>query len=210
MQEAYLGFSARDRIILRELSANSRTSLTRLAAAADCSVVTATKLLDRLVRRLDIRFTLEVDMDRLGLSDRHILIAKFEKMPSAAFLSDLFKDDRYAQDVYATKGDYHLLIFAAADTPINYIKWETDLAANLSDYSPYLRPSEFVFPQLGYVPLNDAFTDFIGKEMRADKRDRLILKVLNHNARMGYREIGKLTGINEDTIRYRVLSLIHI
>jgi DNA-binding Lrp family transcriptional regulator len=201
-------FTNRDRILLRELSTDSRASLTHLSKASDCSVVTATKLLERLVKRLDIRFTLEIDMDRLGLSDRHILTVRFGREPDEAFLTSLFKDDRYAQDVYLTRGGYQLLIFAAADTPINYIKWETDLAANLSDYAPELRPSEFVFPQLGYVPLNDSFTEFIGKEMRADKKDRQILRALNQNSRTGYRELGKQLGINEDTIRYRVFKLI--
>jgi DNA-binding Lrp family transcriptional regulator len=202
------GFTKRDRIILRELSNDARVSLTNLAKVSGCSVVTAAKLVERLASRLDMRFTLEIDMDRLGFPERHILILKFKKRPDDAFLQDFFKDDRYAQDVYITKGDFDLLVFAAADTPINYIKWETDLAANLSDYAPELQPSEFVFPQLGYVPLNDTFTDFISKEMRADKKDKLILKTLNQNARMGYRELGKLTGINEDTIRYRVFKLV--
>jgi DNA-binding Lrp family transcriptional regulator len=201
-------FTNRDRMLLMELSADARASLTRLAKVAGCSVATAAKLVDRLVRTLDIRFTLEIDMDRLGFPERHILMLKFKKKPGEEFLRDFFKGDTYAQDVYLTSGDFDLLVFAAADTPINYIRWETDLAANLSDYEPELRPSEFVFPQLGFVPLSDGFVDFIREEIRADKKDRQILRELNRNSRVGYRDLARLTGMNEDTIRYRIFKLV--
>lgn len=202
------GLTDRERRILLELSSDARSSLSKLAKSAQCSVVTAKRLMDRLVERHDIRFTLEVDMDRLGLSDRHILTVKFEHMPDEEFLRNLFEKDAYAQDVYITRGGFDLLIFAAADTPINYTLWETDLAANLSEYMPDLRPSEFVFPQLGYVPLNDSFVDFIREELKTDKHDKQILKLLNRNCRMGYREMAQAIGMKEDTIRYRLFRLI--
>ena len=200
--------SSREKMLLRELSADARASITHLAKSANCSSVTATRVLGRLTERLNIKFTLEVDMDRLGLSDRHILTAKFERMPQEAFLRSIFKDDIYAHDVYLTKGDFDLVIFAATDTPINYTLWETDLAANLSDYTPDLRPSEFVFPQLGFVPLNDSFVDFIRAEIKTDKYDKTMLRLLNQNCRLGYREMAEQMGINEDTARYRLFRLM--
>lgn len=200
--------SNRERIMLKELSADARTSLTSLAKSSGCSVVTATRILEKLTQRLDVRFTLEVDMDRLGLSDRHILSVKFERMPDEKFLTELFSKDIYAHDVYLTKGDFDLLIFAATDTPINYTLWETDLAANLSDYLADLRPSEFVFPQLGFVPLNESFVDFIRGEIKTDAYDKAILRLLNQNCRMGYREMSERIGIKEDTIRYRLFRLL--
>ena len=198
----------KDRIVLRELSTDARASFTHLARAAGCSTVTAAKIVDRLVQKLDIRFTLEVDMDRLGFPERHILMFRFKKKPSEDFLYDLFKTDTFAQDVYLTKGDFDMLVFAAAGSPISYIRWETDITAALSDYTPEIRPSEFVFPQLGYVPLSDDFVNFIREEIKTDKKDKQILKELNRNSRIGYREIAGLTGINEDTVRYRVFKFI--
>ena len=202
------GLTGREKAILKVLSVDARASLTKLSKSAQCSVVTATRIMDRMTERLDIKFTLEVDMDRLGLSDRHILTVKFEKEPDEAFLQNVFRNDKYSQDVYLTKGDFDLLIFAATDTPINYTLWETDLAANLSDYQADLRPSEFVFPQLGYVPLNDSFVDFIREEMKTDKYDKQILKLLNQNCRISYREMSKILGMKEDTIRYRLFRLV--
>ncbi len=203
-----MNLTNRDKLILRELSTNSRVSLTRLAKTAGCSVATANKLLNNLVKKLDIRFTLEIELDKLGLGERHIIYVKFENKPDEAFLYNLFKDDPFAQDVYITEGKFDLLIFVAAETSRNYIKWETDLAANLSDYFPDLRPSEFVFDLLGYMPLNNAFVNYIKEEVKVDRKDRLILQLLNENSRISYREISKQLGISEDTIRYRVFKLV--
>lgn len=205
MQEADLGLTNREKLMLKELSANSRVSLARLATVARCSPAKANKLLNKLVARLDIRFTLEIDMGKLGFEEKHAIIVKFGKRPNEAFLREFFKNDPYTQDAYITKGDFDLLIFAAADTSNNYIRWETELAANLSEYLPELRPSSYVQAHLGYMPLNDSFVDFIEG---ADKKDMLILQLLNKNSRISYREMGKRLGINEDTIRYRVFRLL--
>jgi DNA-binding Lrp family transcriptional regulator len=208
MSEEGLGFTNRDKLILRELSTNSRVSLTRLAKKAGCSVATANKLLNRIVDKLGIRFTLEVELDKLGLEERHIIYVKFGKKPDEAFLRNLFDGDQFAQDVYIANGGFDLLIFVAADTPKNYIKWETDLAANLSDYLPELRPSEFVFDLLGYMPLNNAFVNYVKEELKIDRKDRMILRLLNENSRISYRDMSNQLSISEDTIRYRVFRLV--
>lgn len=203
-----LDVTNREKLILRELSTNSRVSLTRLANVAGCSVATANKLLAKLTEKLRLRFTLEVELDRLGFGERHVIFVKFHREPDGAALEKLFRDDPVVQDAYIAKGDFGLLIFAAADTPRNYISWETDLAQNLSEYMPELRPSEFVHDLLGYMPLNGDFVNHIKEDVKIDKTDKRILLLLNENSRMGYREMGKSLGINEDTIRYRIFKLL--
>ncbi|MDE1854874.1 MAG: AsnC family transcriptional regulator [Candidatus Micrarchaeota archaeon] len=197
----------RDKMILRELSADSRASLTRLGKAAGCSALTASKLVDRLVKNLDIRFTLEIDLNNLGFSERHMISVRFGRRPDEEFLRSLFRDDPVVHDAYLTDGDYGLVIFAATDSPMGYMKWETDLASNLSDYLPELRPSEYIHEVLGYMPLDNSFVDHIKEVIKIDKKDRQILQLLNGNSRVSYREMGKRLGMNEDTIRYRVFKL---
>lgn len=209
MQEEEFDLTNREKLVLKELSANSRISLTRLATVAGCSAVKASRLLSRLVAKLDIRFTLEVDMSKLGFEEKHVILVKFGKKPDENFLRNFFKDDPYVQSVYITKGAFDLFIFAASDHSSNYYRWETNLAAGLSEYLPELRPSSYVEAHLGYMPLNSGFVNFIKEEIRVDKKDRQILQLLNENARMRYRDMSKKLGINEDTIRYRVFKLIH-
>ncbi len=199
-----LGLTSREKLMLKELSINSRTSLSRLANIAGCSPSKANRLLNRLIERLDIRFTIEVDINKLGWEEKHAILIKFGKKPDEAFIREFFKDDPYAQDVYILKGDYDILIFAAADTSNNYIRWETELAVNLSEYLPELRPSSYIQANLGYMPLNDSVVNFID---RADKKDKLILQLLNKDSRISYRNMSKQLGINEDTVRYRVFRL---
>ena len=208
MQEEELGLINREKLVLKELSANSRISLTRLASIANCSPVKASRLLDGLVTKLNIKFTLEVDMSKLGFEEKHVILVRFGKKPDEGFLKNFFKDDPYVQNVYITKGDFDLFIFAASDHSSNYYRWETNLAAGLSEYLPELRPSSYVQAHLGYMPLNSGFVNFIKEEIRVDKKDRQILQLLNENARISYRDMGKQLGINEDTIRYRVFKLI--
>lgn len=203
-----LDLTSREKLMLKELSLNSRTSQARLAQIARCSPMKANRLLGRLIDRLGIRFTVEFDMSKLGLEERHVVLIKFGKKPSEAFLSKFFENDPYAHDVYMAKGDFDLFIFAAADTPNNYIRWETELAANLSEYLPELRPSSYVQTHLGYMPLNGSFANFTKERTGIDSKDRRILQALNTNSRSSYRDMSKQLGINEDTIRYRVFRLL--
>ncbi len=175
-----------------------------MATLANCSPAKANKLLNRLVDKLGIRFTLEVNMDKMGFEEKHLIMVKFGKKPNESFLIDFFKNDLYSQNVYMAKGGFDLFIFAAADTSDNYIQWETNLASNLSEYLPELYPSSYVQVHLGYMPMNDNFAEFV---KGIDSKDKQILKLLNENSRISYRDIGKKLGINEDTIRYRVFRL---
>ncbi|MDE1873516.1 MAG: Lrp/AsnC family transcriptional regulator [Candidatus Micrarchaeota archaeon] len=198
----------RDKLLLKELSANSRSSLTHLAKVGGCSAMQAGRIVHKLITKLEIKFTLELDMDKLGLEEKHVLLVKFGKKPNEIFLNGFFKDDPYTHDVYLTRGDFDLFIFAAADTANNYVRWETELVSNLAEYLPELRPSSYMQANLGYMPLNSYFANFIKSDVKVDKKDKLILQLLNENSRASYREIGEKLGINEDTVRYRVFKLV--
>ncbi len=196
-----------DKILLRALSSNSRTSLAELSRQVGMSPATTNKLLKHMVSHLGVKFTLEVDLDKLGFSERHILSVRFGKKPDELFLSELFAGDPFTQDAFITNGGFDLLLFVAADTPMNYMKWETDIAVKLSKYLPEFRPSEYIFDMLGFMPLNDSFVDFIKEGIKADATDRALLRILNGNSRASYREMGNELGVNEDTVRYRVFKL---
>ncbi len=201
-------YSKTERIILSVLSADSRASITELAKTAKCSRVTVVKALNRLEKRLDIRYTLEIDESKLGGSERHIVVVKFgNKKPSEEFLTSFFKNDEYAQDVYALEGAFDLFIYARAGNPAKYIQWETYIASELAEYRPVIKPSEFVVAHIGFWPLNDSFVNDISSAIKLDKKDRQILVLLNQNSRMSIHEMAKKTGIEKGTVRYRLLRL---
>ena len=203
-----MNLGVREKLMLRELSNDSRASVTRIAKVAKCSRVTAGKLLDALSKELDIRFTLEIDLNTLGALDRHVIAIKLPKKPQPGVLEDLFtKEEKYVHDVYLTEGDFDLVVIATASNPIDYIVWETHLAEMLSPYTPNMKPSDISFLNFGYIPLNDNFVYDIRKEMKIDSSDRELLRLLNKNSRMSYSELGRQLNINEDTVRYKVFKL---
>jgi len=198
----------REQVVLRELSEDSRATVTSIAKAAKCSRITAINTMEKLTRDLDLRFTLELNGDRLGIGEKYLVAVKFREKPKEDFLREFFKNDRYAQSVYLVNGKFDLLIYVVADKAVNYIKWETSIAESLSNYGPTIMPSRHVFAHFGYMPMNDSFNDFIGEEQGIDTIDKGMLKVLNANSRATYRELGKRLGISEATARYRLFRLM--
>ena len=79
-------YGQREKLVLRALSENARATTTELAKIARCSRTTISKLIKQMADELDIRFTLEVDISRLGTLERHVLMVKLSKNPGAAAL----------------------------------------------------------------------------------------------------------------------------
>ncbi len=200
-------FNKKDRLMLMELSKDSRLNVTKLSKLVGYSRITTIKGLDRLKKNLDIRFTLEINESELRGFERHIIAIKLSKRPKIGELKRLFAGDRYAQNVYLTEGDFDLLVYAASNSAVDYIAWETHIAEALVDYGAEILPSEYVTSHFGYMPLNENFIDTVVGAYRIDKKDRAILKLLNSNSRLGYRDISRQTGIPEDTVRYRLFLL---
>ena len=201
-------YSKTERIILGALSADSRKSVTELAKEAKCSRVTAIKNLKRLEKRLDIRYTLEIDEGKLAGCEKHILSIKFLKKPPLAVLKRLFKNDEYAEEVFMLDGSYDLFIFAWAGDPLSYIKWETYVASELFEFKPVIKSSELILDRFGFWPLNDSFIDELHESIKLDNTDKKILTLLNENSRMPISEIAEKVGVDRGTARYRLFRLI--
>ncbi len=197
-----------EKVLLSELSEDARATVTHMAKKVGRSRVTLVRLMDRVVKRFDVRFTIEINMDKLGMSERYIVAVKFRQRPTDAELRELFKDDRNAQCVYLMNGTFDLLIYAVADSAVNYIRWETHLAESLSQYGPTIMPSRYIYSHFGYFPMSDSFTDFIGTENRLDDADRQILRLMNSDSRLSYKEMGSRLGLSDATVRYRLFKLV--
>ena len=197
----------KDRTMLMELSEDARLNVTRLSRVVGYSRITTIKALSRLEKSLGIRFTVEIDESQLRSFERHVIAIKLSKTPPAGVLERIFSNDPFAQNVYLMEGDFDLLIYATAGRAVDYITWETHVAETLVDYGASIMPSEYVTSHFGYMPLGESFMDKITDTHNIDEKDRSILKLLNRNCRLGYREISRLTGIQEDTVRYRLFLL---
>lgn len=200
-------FNQKDRLLLVALSRDSRSPITKLSKAIGYSRITTIKTLDKLQKNLDIKFTLEINEYELQKFERHVIAIKLSKKPNIKILEGIFAKDNYAQNVYLTDGGFDLLIYAATLRGTDYIVWETHLAEMLSEYGPIMRTSEYVTSHFGYMPLNSAFIEILSRAYKIDDKDKSLLKLINKNARISYSELSRLTGIGEDTVRYRLFTL---
>lgn len=201
-------YTKKDKIILKTLSEDSRSSITKLAKVSESSRVTIVRAIDRLSKQLDLRFTLEIDADKLGLNERYLVAVKLSVKPNIGELETFFKTDKFSQSVYLVSGKFDLLIYVVANSAVNYIKWETHLAEYLSQYGATIMSSRHVFTHFGFIPMNESFTDYIEDNNKLDKIDKNMLEILNRNSRVNYHELGQLLNISEATARYRLFRLI--
>lgn len=202
-----MNYGTREKQILRMLSDNARSTTTELAKAVSCSRTTAAKLVEALTKELDIRFTLEIDTNKLSVLERHLIVVKLSKKPDVSALENLFAGEKYVHDVYLMKGNFDLVVIATASNPVEYILWETRMIQGLSKYVSSIKPSEIAFLSFGFVPLNDSFVEDISRDVRVDDAERNLLRILNHNSRTSYRELAAMSGISEDMARYKVFNL---
>ncbi len=198
-------FSKRDKLTLRALSENSRIGLSTLAKQLNCSHVTAGKIINKLKETFDIRFTLELDMLKLGFVQQHILEVSFSKKPDINWLKSIFKEDSKINTAYLTEGQFDLIVIAEDNNPINYLLWEFKFMQQLSDYSREIRSSNMPYFIFGYMPRENISV----KELDIiDKKDLSIINLLAKDSRMDYTEIARRIGLGESSIRYKVSSLV--
>lgn len=198
-------YGERERLMLKALSNDSRITTTELAKITHLSRVTATKLLDRLSMELDIHFTLEIDPRLLGINVLHILTLKFAKKPDCEEIRSIFEAEQSIHFAYLTKGHFDLVLYSAMSDPQEYIKWETTLLQKLSEYGVTKKAMELPYVYVGFIPFNSSFAKEASGKI--DEKDKKLLRLLNENSRMSYTDLVKRTGLNRDTIRYRIFNL---
>ncbi len=198
--------SMRERVVLRELSSDSRASLLSIAKKLNCSYATVRKIIKRLEKELDIRFTLELDLTKLGFLQRHILLVKFSKTSDYHTVEAAVKDEKDVIAAYATRGQYDMVVFAAESDPVKYVLWETVFVQKLSDYGAKVMSSDLPYFSFGFLPVDSSLMHDIKTKMK--KKDMELLRLLNENSRASYSELARRLGTNESTVRYKVFTMV--
>jgi DNA-binding Lrp family transcriptional regulator len=201
------GHDARENLLLQLLSDNSRTTITAITKKFGCSRVTASKIISKVEKQFGIRYTLEINEDKLAPSERHIMLLKFKKSPAPKSLEAFFKNDINTEAAYLANNNRSLVIFSRTRDPSAYLAWEQKLSNSLFKYKPIIRHSEVIKSNFGFFPLSNNFVDYISKDVKITQKDKAILSLLNQDSRINYNELSRKTGLNEDTIHYRVYRL---
>ncbi|MEM0148880.1 MAG: winged helix-turn-helix transcriptional regulator [Candidatus Micrarchaeaceae archaeon] len=197
------------RAVLRMLCEDARASITDIAKYARCSRSIASRYIKELEDEFGLRYTIDFKKDAIGLAYRYILWVKFATPPPKEKLIELLKEDYEVQFAAITDGDFDLLVEVESNDGRRYILWETALAYKLAAYRPSMHPSQIVMTHVGFIPVSNVLLNTIDLSNRGiSERDKKIILVLNENSRLSYREIAKKTGINEDTVRYRMSKIM--
>lgn len=199
-------YGFRTRTAVRELSEDSRISVTDLAGKLKCSRITAAKTIMELIDKYDIKFGIEVDEDKLGLSQRHLLIIKTESKPKAAELKDLFYNDPYVNCAFLCKGEFDLILHVISGNPMDYIVWESLLPGKLADYGVEIYPSELMLTNFGYFPISSATISSMAQNI--NEKDKSLLAMLSENSRADISGIASRLSMGRTTVHYRLHTLI--
>lgn len=197
----------RQSLLLRILSDNSRATITSITKKLGCSRITTSRLLSKLENELGIKYTLEINQDKLEPSEMHVVHVKFGKSPNLKTLQGFFKNDLNSEAAYISNNKNNMIVLSRTDDPSSYLHWEQGLASAIARYKPIIKHSEIIHPNFGFFPLGDNFVDHVSRNLKITQKDKQILSIMNQNSRINYNELSRRTGLNEDTIHYRVYRL---
>ncbi len=213
-------FEKEDLTILECLSMNSRISLNDLSKITKLPHSTIYNKLKRLEELYGIRYTLDIDFEKLGYM-RYMAFVKFEdERPNINLIKEAL-DIPEILLVLLTKGDYDLIIYILAENNIEAseliyrIRKETELCKYKSMW--YLFPIEETY---GFVPVRDRFFKLIEKKTTTKLKWRTrdykkeitksalaVLKDLSNNSKKEFIEVDHENNLREGATDYEYYKL---
>jgi DNA-binding Lrp family transcriptional regulator len=190
--------------VIRELCTNSRVSLSEMERKLGSPRYLLSRHIRRLEEELGLRYTLEIDYTKLGLSKINVLHFSFSEKPSRKFIKEVADSSEIVQLAITTKGkDFDLVMFITPRNTEEYAKWVLALFLKFSRYGVAPSVSYIDIMHLGFMPLNDwAINSSDIKEIY-----KRMLVALNGDSRQSIRALSGKLGIGEDLTRYYMLKL---
>ncbi|MCW6159549.1 MAG: AsnC family transcriptional regulator [Candidatus Micrarchaeales archaeon] len=175
------------RKIVRMLSEDSRISVTKIASTLGLSRRAVVRRLKKIEEEFSIRYTLDIDVAKLGLDAPHIVVAKFRKRPFRKELEQILSESYIPQIVIGSHGLSNLVIYANAFTHGEYIAWDRETRRNLAKFGVEWSQSEIAYTRLGFLPLQSKTI----KMAAIPDEFKKFLVLLNEDSRIRLREIAK-------------------
>jgi len=192
------------RNILRALSENSRMSYNEIAKRAGCSPQTAKKRVKWLEKEFGIKYVLEFDEEKLGLSAAYVTYAKFKSPPPTELLKKLLQMHDGPQFAALTKGDFDLIVYFSGRSNLDFSKWANWFRQQLDDCLADWQPAHIVGFWYGFFPLSPGTVARIPLEGSKKK----MLMLLSQDARMPLGELAKKCGIPPSTAHYYLRKIL--
>ena len=205
-----------ERDILRALSMNARITVPELSKITGLSNTAVNYHLRHLEKRYDLKYLLEIDIEKFGYIN-YIAFVKFkDKRPSYEEMKEQLEKIPYVQVAMTTKGTYDLVIFlvveanSEARVPLYEI---TGLVAPSYNAEWHMTPA--YFGGLGFIPLRDKFFDMLKEKVWIRTKEKpkplpgeitdveyRVLKAMNSNAAEDFVSIDKELAIEKGRSNY--------
>ncbi|MDE1850941.1 MAG: AsnC family transcriptional regulator [Candidatus Micrarchaeota archaeon] len=200
-------YSHLTRKILGLLSRNSRITISEMSRELNVSRRTIQLRLKRIEAEFGIKYTLELDEEKLGISSKHLIFVKFRKAFNSSEVQRLLLKSGIVQFAAALKGRYQLMIYAASQSPWAYANWDRNMRRSLLlPFNAYWETSEVDFRHFGFFPLRNSLLE----KVKIPERHRAMLLLLNENSRMSFTELSKRLGVKYKTVVYNFQALVRL
>lgn len=192
------------RKIIRKLSEDSRISISGLSKELNLSRKTIDKRIKKLHEVLTIHYTLEFNLEKLGLANPHLILIKFGKEPDYDDITSILKKSHIPQLAVAIKGTFDMFIYAIAASDKEYAYWDNSMQILLAKYDAYWQASDIAHVNLGFFPLRKELVN----RLNVEKPYKDILILLNENSKISFRDISKKIGLHFNTVNYYFKKLL--
>ena len=202
-----------ERDILRALSMNARITVPELSKITGLGNTAVNYHLRNLERRYDIKYLLEIDIEKFGYIN-YIAFVKFkDKRPSYEEIKSQLEAIPYVQTAMMTKGTYDMVIFLVveANSEARATLYKiTGQAFSAYDIEWHMEPA--YSSTFGFIPIRDQFFEVLKEKVWTRTREKprplpdeiteveyKVLRAMNSNAAADFVSIDK--EISADTGR---------
>jgi|GEM_PF-2472866 len=191
-----------DLLVLKEIESNSRAYLKDIAERAGVSIQTISKRLERLERKLKLRYTVELKLDALGMQSEHLIRVKFPSgMAPDADVVKRAVSSPFVQLACRMKGDFDLFLWAVAPNARVFSSViEPGIREELNEYIEDWIAHPIVSHRAGFLPISE---DLI-KEFKIRESRKEVLRILNSNSRIPIMKLAEQLGVTEPTAEYHL------
>ena len=180
-----------DATLLTYLSMDAKFSVSSLAKQLGLTPPTLYGRIRRLEQAYGVRYTVELDLDKLGYS-KFMVFAKFlDKKPTLSEMQAATERLPNVQFAAMLEGGFDVLVYVIAENNREISRIVYEMERGLAKYPSRWYISYF-HETYGFVPLRDAFFDILKGKLK--RREHDVLREMNANGAVEFAEIDKKYG----------------